>query len=354
MTNSQRFTKEVNFLAKEEIKNLFIDANIWLSLFHYTNDDLEQLGKLRALVGTEIRLFIPEQIYNEVYRNRENKIKDALDQFEKFNLNFPAFFKNYDEYEEFSKKYTELKDAHKEWLRKVKKDIASQSSPADIALRDFFDGLEFISSSEELVNRAIVRFNTGNPPGKDRKYGDAINWETLLESVPCGEDLFFISADKDYASIFDDKQFHPFLAQEWEKKKSSKIIFFKSLGEFLKKHFKDIELRVENEKDELIEKLARSKSFATTHAIVKELSAFLDLTVRQIQDICSAAVHNRQISWILSDDDVYEFYKGLIEKKSIKDSGDPDISSIRKAITEITEEKTREASEDEEPPDWFF
>ena len=68
-------------------------------------------------------------------------------------------------------------------------------------MRDFFDGLEFISSSEELVNRAIVRFNTGNPPGKDRKYGDAINWETLLESVPCGEDLFFISADKDYASI---------------------------------------------------------------------------------------------------------------------------------------------------------
>ena len=144
------------------------------------------------------------------------------------------------------------------------------------------------------------------------------------------------------------------MAQEWEKKKSSKIIFFKSLGEFLKKHFKDIELRVENEKDELIEKLARSRSFATTHVIVKELSAFSDLTVRQIQDICSAAIHNRQISWILSDDDVYEFYKGLIEKKSVKDSGDPDISSIRKAITEITEEKTGEASEDEELPDWFF
>lgn len=111
---------------------------------------------------------------------------------------------------------------------------------------------------------------------------------------------------------------------------------------------------MENEKDELIEKLARSRSFATTHVIVKELSAFQDLTVRQIQDICSAAIHNRQISWILSDDDVYEFYKGLIEKKSVKDSGDPDISSIRKTITEITEEKTGEASEDEELPDWFF
>ena len=90
-------------MAKEDIKNLFIDTNIWLSLFHYTNDDLEQLGKLRALVGTDIRLFIPEQIYNEVYRNRENKIKDALYQFEKFSLSFPAFFKNYEEYDDFSK-----------------------------------------------------------------------------------------------------------------------------------------------------------------------------------------------------------------------------------------------------------
>lgn len=87
----------------------------------------------------------------------------------------------------------------------------------------FFDGLEFISSSEELVNRAIVRFNTGNPPGKDRKYGDAINWETLLESVPCGEDLCFISADKDYASIFDDKQFHPFWLKNGRKRNRLKL-----------------------------------------------------------------------------------------------------------------------------------
>lgn len=340
-------------MAKKTIKNLFIDANIWLSLFHYANDDLEQFGKLRALVGTDIRLFVPEQIYNEVYRNRENKIKDALDQFEKFNLRFPAFFKNYDEYEEFFKKYTELKTAHTEWLRKVKKDIADQNSPADIALKEFFEGIEFVPASPELVQRAVLRFNIGNPPGKDRKYGDAINWETLLESVPDGEDLFFISADKDYASIFDDKQFHPFLAQECEKKKSSQIIFFKSLGEFLKKHFKDIALRVENEKDELIEKLACSRSFATTHAVIKELSAFSDWSVRQIQDMCSAAVNNHQISWILSDTDVYEFYKGLVEKPSVKDSIDQDIAAIRKEIQEITSDATGEAADDD-PPDWWL
>ena len=66
-------------MADRAIKNLFIDANVWLSLFHFSSDDLEQFSKLQALIGTDIVLYIPEQISHEVYRNRENKIKDALD-----------------------------------------------------------------------------------------------------------------------------------------------------------------------------------------------------------------------------------------------------------------------------------
>ena len=110
------------------IEKCIIDANIWLSLYHFTNDDLEQFSKLERLVGVDIRLFIPDQIYNEVYRNREVKIKDALDRFEKFDLVFPAFCKNYDEYKTFYPKFKELKDSHKEWLKKVREDIVNQNS----------------------------------------------------------------------------------------------------------------------------------------------------------------------------------------------------------------------------------
>lgn len=332
----------MNYLSKKEVKNLFIDSNIWLSLFHYTKDDLEQLDKLNNLVGTDIRLFIPEQTYNEVYRNRENKIQTALESFKMPNINFPVFLKNYDEYQKFKENYDKLKDDQKKWLQKVNVDIINQRSPADVALQNFFNVPDLIPSSEELVNRAIVRFNIGNPPGKDHKYGDAINWETLLESVPYGEDLFFISADKDYTSIIDKEQFHPFLAQEWKKKKASKIVYFKSLREFLNQHFKDIKLRVENEKDELIESLRKSGNFATTHAIIKELSSFPDLTMRQIQDACSAATKNSQIFWILSDNDIYEFYKDLIENPMVKNSSDPDILTIRKQIAKITTENSED------------
>ena len=37
------------------MKNLFIDSNIWLSLYHFTNDDLAQFSKLKDMVNKSIR-----------------------------------------------------------------------------------------------------------------------------------------------------------------------------------------------------------------------------------------------------------------------------------------------------------
>lgn len=348
----QRRELGVSGMPEKQIKNLFIDANIWLSLFYFTSDDLEQFRKLKELIGKDIKLFVPEQIYNEVYRNRENKIKEALDKFEKFDLSFPVFVKNYDEYDEFYRKYGELKSLHKAWLKKVKEDIAEQRSPADFVLKDFFESIELLPVTAELVQRGVLRYNVGNPPGKDKKYGDAINWETLLENVPNGEDLFFVSADKDYASIYDEKSFNPFLEKEWETKKKSKIIFFKSLVEFLKTHFIDIELRIESEKDSLIEELVRSGSFATTHRIVAELSKHTDWSTRQVQDLCSAVIDNHQVGWILGDSDVLQFYKSLFMIKAIMNSTDEIISEVCKRITEVDAEGTDDVEEYD--PNWWL
>ncbi len=327
------------------MKNLFIDANIWLSLYHFTSDDLEQFGKLKTLIGTDIRLFIPSQILNEIHRNREAKIKDAFDKFEKFNLEFPTFCKNYDEYKPFYEKYKELKDKHKDWIRKIKDDILEQSLPADKVLDEFFKGVLIIECDQDTINKAVLRYNTGNPPGKDKKYGDAINWECLLNNVPDGEDLFFISADRDYSSSFDDKNFNPFLRGEWETKKKSNIVFFRSLVEFLNKHFKDIELKTEREKDDLIEGLERSRSFATTHAIVAQLATYSDWSIPQIIDLCRIALNNFQVTWILGDLDVNAFFKSILNSKIISKSDNSDILQLRNKIDEIDKERESDIEE---------
>ncbi len=294
------------------MKNLFIDSNIWLSLYHFSSDDLEQFSKLKGLINKDINLLIPIQTHDEVIRNRDAKIKDALAKFDRFNFEFPAFSKNYEEYRDFSYRFSTLKTAHREWMKKIKDDIKNRELPADVVIKDFFDNLNLLECDDEIVDKAEKRYKKGNPPGKDNKYGDAVNWECLLKFAP-DEDIYIISADKDYASVVDDSQFNLFLQEEWKSKKGSNVVFFKSLVAFLKEHFTSIELKNEQEKDELISALSESRNFATTHAIIAQLDKYSDWTINQQEDLCKAAKNNSQVKWILGDDDVYRFYFELLK-----------------------------------------
>lgn len=294
------------------MKHVFIDSNIWLSLYHFSSDDLGQFSKLQELLGKDIHLIIPSQILDEVYRNRDNKIKDALSRFENFNFTFPAFCKNYDAFLPFYKEYESLKEKHKEWLKKINADIRDKTLPADLVLNEFFQEGSITDCTDEMIRAAELRYKIGNPPGKDNKYGDAINWECLLRSVPNNTDLYFISSDKDYASAINDKQFNLFLDREWQAKKSSKIYFYKSLVSFLKEHFSEIQLQTEQAKDDLISSLSASRNFANTHWLIKQLSAYTDWSPEQKESLFSAALDNFQVSWILDDEDVSEFYRGLL------------------------------------------
>lgn len=95
--------------------NLFIDTNIFLSFFHFTNDDLEEIHKLTVLVEKKkVVLWVTEQVKNEFYRNRGNKLGDALNRLKdvKVKPQFPQICKGYDE-------YNEVRDLHEKYLKKL-------------------------------------------------------------------------------------------------------------------------------------------------------------------------------------------------------------------------------------------
>jgi predicted nucleic acid-binding protein len=83
------------------MKYLFIDTNIWLSLYYFTNNDLSQFNKLKSYIGRSINLVLPKQVYDEIIRNRENKLRSDLKDFVVKDLQYPAFAKGYEEYENF-------------------------------------------------------------------------------------------------------------------------------------------------------------------------------------------------------------------------------------------------------------
>jgi predicted nucleic acid-binding protein len=207
--------------------NVYIDAQRWLSIYEFSSDNHEQFGKLNELIdNNEIKVFLPEQTYEEVLRNRENKIENALKQFNKLNIPaIPNLCKGYDEYETFKELINHLEIFHRDFLRKIQEDINTKQLYADKILDELFIKINKIPRNQGLIEKAKIRFDIGNPPGKEKSYGDAINWETLLEAVPNGENIFFISSDKDYKSVLDEVKLNQYLNDEWNKTKESEIFF---------------------------------------------------------------------------------------------------------------------------------
>jgi len=54
---------------------LFLDTNVYLSFFHFTKDDLDQLRQLAVLVKhKDVTLLLPDQVIEEFRRNRDGKV----------------------------------------------------------------------------------------------------------------------------------------------------------------------------------------------------------------------------------------------------------------------------------------
>jgi len=322
--------------------NIFIDTNIFLSFYHFTSDDLEELRKLAVLLEKKIIcLILPNQVVDEFYRNREKKIADAIKRLhdQRLNLQFPQFCKDYKEYEELRKLQKDYATLHAGLLAKINDDITNEKLKADATIKDLFKLGTNKSVDEAIIQKARLRIELGNPPGKSGSLGDAINWETLIKTVPGGEKLYFITDDKDYTSPKDENVFNGFLLKEWTDKKKEKLVFYKSLSDFFKEHFPEITLASEMKKDLLIRDLANSNSFTKTHEIVAQLNKYREFTSVQANAIVSATIANNQIYWIINDPDVKDFITGIISGK------DKQISQA--ALNELKEYLKSKDSEDE-------
>lgn len=88
-------------------------------------------------------------------------------------------------------------------------------------------------------------------------------------------------------------------------------IHYRHEWEVIEAEKKDDRNQSDQAKDGLIAELKNSGSFAFTHTTIKKLSAYGNWNNEQIEALCSALIHNMQISWIIGDDDVYQFYTSI-------------------------------------------
>lgn len=290
--------------------NVFIDTNVFLSFYHLTNDDLEELRKLKVLLEKgNVVLHLPKQTVDEYRRNREIKIAAALKSLkdQKLNLQFPALCKDYDEYGTLRQLQKEFEKQHSSLIGKISDDIENNSLKADTVIEELFEKAEAVDTTGQLLESAQIRMSVGNPPGKRGSLGDAINWEALLENVPDEEDLYLIADDRDYFSVLDENRPKEFLIREWKEKKKADVFFYRRLAPFFKEHYPEIKLASELEKEMAVQQLVGSRAFTTTHSAIAKLSGFENFSQLQVGEIVNVALTNSQVNWILGDPDVYEF-----------------------------------------------
>ncbi len=299
------------------MKHLFIDTNIYLKFYHFSKDDLEQLKKLNHLIeNNELQLYLPSQVIDEFNRNRDTKLADALNRISslKIDSDFPLFCQNYEEYRELRETINKFNNTKQKLLVKVKSDIETDLLKADEVIKNLFDISKRIERTSELVEKAKLRFDFGNPPGKNKSYGDAIIWETLLNEVE-NDDLYFITDDKDYFSEVIKENFNSFLLNEWKEKKEGKEIkFYKTLTDFFASNFSDIKLEIEYDKEQAIRELEKASSFYAARGALNRIHNYDSFLPKQVIKIIKISLNNTQVYWIGQDEDINTMLYDIIEK----------------------------------------
>ena len=85
--------------------------------------------------------------------------------------------------------------------------------------------------------------------------------------------------------------------------------------EFLEAKNESIKLKNEEQKERLIECLAKSENFYMVHKYISHLSQYETWSEKQVEELCNAAFDNDQIQRIFFDEDVFAFYQKVLNSE---------------------------------------
>ena len=174
--------------------NLFIDTNVFLNFFSFSNDHLNKLEELIKLIRKkDILLFLPEQVIDEFTRNRESTLKKAIDKLQEFSSKpeSPVICHEFDQMKKVQKLASEIEKELSSLIKELDRQIRTSSLHADKLISELFGLAMRIDLPRGILDSARMRHDRGNPPGKTGSYGDAINWECLLAVCPNKEVSLF-------------------------------------------------------------------------------------------------------------------------------------------------------------------
>ena len=296
--------------------NVFIDTNLYLDFYRMGQDKLDELNKVFALHEYgKLKIWLPELLKNEFWRNRSKVVSDNIKGIEKdYKPSLSNIFRQHEDQKEFIRIVSETNKLKNKILLDIQQQFKNETLSADLVIKKIFAAAEIINADEATIDKGKRRFDLGNPPGKNKSYGDAVNWECLLSAIPDGEDIYLITEDSDYKSPFVKDNINEYLKHEWKKKKNSEPYIYARLSQFIKEHFPQANNLADMEVNFTIAELEKSASFASTHRIVAKLLKFKTFKQEQIIEIVKIYLNNDQVNYIIKDQDVKDLAEMIIKQ----------------------------------------
>lgn len=295
--------------------NVFIDTNILLDLYEASRADLVEVEKLLALAENgRMTLLVSPQVRDEFLKNREHAIKKALDSLEKQQLEIvvPNLYTGLPSRDALVEGRRALEATRLALIREAREAIQNDALDADRVVRRLLRLAGVGGVRDIILERARRRVDLGNPPGAS-SYGDAVNWEWLIDVVEPEVDLHIITRDGDYTSRIDNSRPSEFLAHEWSACVGGTLSVHKHLLDFVKSQFPSLLEVRDVDKHLAIEALATSPNFGSTHHAIARLARFESFNSSEKAALLKAIAENNQVHWIITDADVMRFTVRLLE-----------------------------------------
>lgn len=249
---------------------IFIDTNILLDFYRDRKSDIS-MRFLEQIEGCKDRLILGSQTEMEYKKNRQIVILESLGKFgtpDWGKLSAPALVSETQAANSIKKYQKEIVKQQKLVTKKIQGILekpATQDEVYKVLQRIFKYKSPYNLDREDNRRFAIrrlarKRFFLGYPPrkSKDTSYGDAINWEWLIQcAIDSGKDIVIVSRDGDFGVNYKDTSYlNDWLLQEFKQRVSRrrKIRFTASLSEGLKIVHANITAEMEEEERLVIQK----------------------------------------------------------------------------------------------------
>lgn len=190
---------------------VFVDTNVFLDFYRFQKES-GGMGILNELLNVETNLITTDQVQMEFMKNRQEVIrlaKSELVNSSKINVHIPTFLAEKDVTEIIRNSTKRIKKHADHYKAKLDSMLTSpqKSDPVYRICQRLWKSDQDLNlirghwMRETIRDRARKRFELGYPPrkSKDTVFGDAINWEWIVEcAVNHKSDVEIVSRDSDY------------------------------------------------------------------------------------------------------------------------------------------------------------